>query len=182
MEALTEPLRELVRGFEEYEFQKKTNKLSLYDPYPYQLSFHNAKGYQTNEPAKQRFLMAANGTGKTFCAASETAFHATGEYPDWWEGTRFNHPVEIIVGAKTNDAAVKVVQKELFGEIMDKTQLGTGTIPLESINRSFKMKPGVPGAISDVLVKHKTGRWSKISIMSYDQKPKAFMGTRFDVG
>ena len=184
MEALlTEPLRELVKEFEQFEFQKKTNRLSQYDPYPYQLAFHNAKGHETNEPAKQRFLMAGNGTGKTFSAAAETAIHATGVYPDWWEGTRFNHPVQIIVGAKTNDAAVKVVQKELFGEIMDKSELGTGAVPLDCINKTFKMKPGVPGAISDVLIKHvPTGRWSKISIMSYDQKPKAFMGTRFDVG
>jgi len=178
-----EVLRDLVQKFEDYEFQKKTSKLERYDPYPYQLQFHNAMGHETHAPAMQRFLMAGNGTGKTFCAAAETAFHATGLYPDWWEGTRFHRPVEIIVGAKTNDAAVKVVQKELFGEIMDKTQLGTGAIPYEYINKTFKMKPGVPGAISDVLVKHvPTGRWSKISIMSYDQKPKAFMGTRFDVG
>lgn len=184
MEALsTEPLRELLREFEQLEFEKRTNRLATYNPYPYQLAFHNAKGFETNEPAKQRFLMAGNGTGKTFSAAAETAIHATGVYPEWWEGTRFNHPVQVIVGAKTNDAAVKVVQKELFGEIMDKTELGTGAVPLEHINTTFKMKPGVPGAISDVLIKHvPTGRWSKISIMSYDQKPKAFMGTRFDVG
>jgi phage terminase large subunit-like protein len=179
----TEVLQELVGRIEELDTLQKTTKLFQYKPYPYQLQFHNAKGYETDEPAKQRFLMAGNGTGKTFSAAAETAIHATGLYPDWWQGTRFNHPVEIIVGAKTNDAAVKVVQKELFGEIMDKGMLGTGAVPREYMNDSFKMKPGVPGAISDVLIKHvPTGRWSKLSIMSYDQKPKAFMGTRFDVG
>lgn len=182
MEQSTEQLRELVNQLEQYSFQKKTSRLDYYTPYDYQLRFHNAVGHETNVPAQQRFLMAGNGTGKTFCAAAEVAYHATGRYPDWWQGSRFNHPVEVIVGAKTNDAAVKVVQKELFGEIMDKSQIGTGAIPLEYINRNFKMKPGVPGAIADVLIKHITGRWSKISIMSYDQKPKAFMGTRFDVG
>ena len=179
----TDQLEALVKYAQEFEKEKRTNKLKYYDPYPYQLKFHNAKGSGTDEPANQRFLMAANGTGKTFCAAAETAYHATGLYPDWWEGKRFKHPTEIIVAAKTNDAAVKVVQKELFGEIMDKSQLGTGAIPFEYLNKTFKMKPGVPGAIGDVLIKHvPTGRWSKLSIMSYDQKPKAFMGTRFDVG
>jgi phage terminase large subunit-like protein len=169
--------------FENIDREKRVTKLLTYHPYEYQLNFHGATGHLTNEPAKQRFLMAGNGTGKTFCAAAETAYHATGLYPDWWKGTKFHHPCEIIVGAKTNEAAVKVVQKELFGEIMDKSLLGTGTIPLEYINTSFKMKPGVPGAIGDVLIKHvPTDRWSKLSIMSYDQKPKAFMGTRFDVG
>jgi phage terminase large subunit-like protein len=176
-------LAELVNNIEAYRFQEATTKMLRYEPYPYQLRFHNAKGHLTDEPAKQRFLMAGNGTGKTLSAAMETSFHATGLYPDWWEGTRFHHPTEIIVGAKTNDAAVKVVQKELFGETMDKANLGTGTIPLEYINKQYKMKPGVPGAIGDVLIKHvPTGRWSKLSIMSYDQKAKAFMGTRFDVG
>lgn len=178
-----EELLELVNRLEEYESLQKTTRLMHYEPYPYQLQFHNALGHETTEPAKQRFLMAGNGTGKTFSAAAETAIHATGLYPDWWKGTRFNHPVEIIVGAKTNEAAVKVVQKELFGEIMDKSLIGTGAVPLEYVNTSFKMKPGVPGAIGDVLIKHvPTDRWSKLSIMSYDQKPKAFMGTRFDVG
>ncbi len=178
----TELLRELVRAVDSYEYSQSTTRLFRYDPYPYQLNFHNATGFETTEPAQQRFLMAANGVGKTWCAAMETAFHATGRYPDWWKGSRFHYPVEVIVGAKTNDAAVKVVQKELFGEIMDKRSIGTGAIPKEYLNPNFKMKPGIPGAIGEALVKHITGKWSKISIMSYDQKPKAFMGTRFDVG
>ena len=62
---MSEVLRELVKEFEQYDFQKKTNKLAGYDPYPYQLKFHNAKGHLTDSPAQQRFLMAGNGTGKT---------------------------------------------------------------------------------------------------------------------
>ncbi len=177
-----EALRNLVKDFEAKDYQQRITKIERYKPYPYQIDFHNAIGKQTQEPAKQRFLMAANGTGKTMSAAMETAFHATGRYPDWWQGTRSTRSVEIIVGAKTNDAAVKVVQKELLGDIMDKTSLGTGAIPLEYLNTDFKMKPGIPGAVGDFLVKHISGGWSKISIMSYDQKPKAFMGTRFDMG
>ena len=65
---------------------------------------------------------------------------------------------------------------------MDKRSIGTGSIPKEYLNTNFKMKPGIPGAVSEMLIKHITGGWSKMSIMSYDQKPKAFMGTRFDVG
>jgi phage terminase large subunit-like protein len=112
----------------------------------------------------------------------EAAMHATGLYPDWHKGTRFPYPPEIVVGAKTNDAAVKVVQKILFGDIMDKSSIGTGTIPKKYINPNFKMKPGIPGAIGEALIKHVSGKWSKLAIMSYDQKPKAFMGLRFDVG
>ena len=179
---MDDDLRELVKTLEALEYKASINRLGAYKPYPYQLAFHNALGYGTNTPANQRFLMAANGVGKTKSAAFETAIHATGRYPDWWKGTRFHTAVEVIVGAKTNDAAVKVVQKELFGDVMDKKSLGTGAIPKDCLNTTFKMKPGIPGAISEALVKHVSGRWSKIAIMSYDQKPKAFMGTRFDVG
>lgn len=175
-------LREIVKTLEALEYQRSINRLGNYKPYPYQERFHNATGYETDKPAKQRFLMAGNGIGKTWCGASELAFHMTGKYPDWWKGTKFYRPVDVIVGAKTNDAAVKVVQKELFGDIMDKSAIGTGAIPKDCINTQFKMKPGVPGAIGEFLVKHVSGKFSKGSIMSYDQKAKAFMGTRFDVG
>lgn len=174
--------REIVKTFEELEYVNSINRLSKYTPYPYQLRFHNVTGLDSDQPAQQRFLMAANGVGKTICGGMEVAMHLTGIYPAWWKGTKFVYPPEVVVGAKTNDAAVKVVQRILFGDIMDKHTLGTGTIPKKYLNTNFKMKPGVPGAIGEALVKHITGRWSKVSIMSYDQKPKAFMGIRFDVG
>lgn len=174
--------REIVKTFEELEYINSINRLSKYKPYQYQANFHDATGLETNSPAKQRFLMCANGIGKTWCGAMEAAMHLTGIYPEWFKGTRFHYPVEMVVGAKTNDAAVKVVQRILFGDIMDKQTIGTGTIPKKYLNTNFKMKPGIPGAIGEALVKHITGRWSKVSIMSYDQKPKAFMGIRFDVG
>lgn len=175
-------LAEFVEALEQLDHAYSSNRLKHYEPYEFQRNFHNAQGFETNLPAQQRFLMAGNGTGKSVAGAFEVAMHATGRYPDWYKGTRVPYPTEIIVGAKTNDAAVKVVQKALFGEIMDKRSLGTGTIPKDCLNKNFKMKPGIPGAVGEALVKHITGKWSKISIMSYDQKAKAFMGTRFDVG
>lgn len=174
--------REIVKTLEELEYVNSINRLSKYKPYPYQLAFHNATGLDSTNPAQQRFLMAANGVGKTICGGMEAAMHLTGLYPEWWKGTRFHYPPEVVVGAKTNDAAVKVVQRILFGDIMDKRTIGTGCIPKKYVNPNFKMKPGIPGAIGEAMVKHITGRWSKVSIMSYDQKPKAFMGIRFDVG
>ena len=174
--------REIVAELEKLEYVNSINRLFKYDPYPYQRNFHNAQGFDTAEPAKQRFLMAANGVGKTICGGMEAAMHLTGIYPDWFTGTSFHYPVEMVVGAKTNDAAVKVVQKILFGDAMDKASLGTGCIPKKYLNTNFKMKPGIPGAIGEAMVKHVSGRWSKVAVMSYDQKPKAFMGIRFDVG
>lgn len=185
------------------EKRRTTNKLDYYRPYghpdtlygpqnplvpkwtnkPWQLDFHNALGFGTDQPAAQRGLMAANGNGKTLSGGAEVAFHLTGRYPDWWRGSRFLRPVEVVAGGKTNDAVVKVIQKQLFGDPLDEKQWGTGTIPADCLIRNkITKKPGVPNAISDALIKHVSGGNSKISLMAYEQKAKAFMGIRFDVG
>ncbi|HIC27369.1 MAG TPA: terminase, partial [Gammaproteobacteria bacterium] len=70
----------------------ETNRLLEYEPYEYQKRFHDAKDMK-GRLARQRLLMAANKTGKTFCGASEMAFHLTGRYPKWWQGARFSRPV-----------------------------------------------------------------------------------------
>ena len=85
-------LRDIIRTLDQYEQKRRVTKLDRYEPYGYQLRFHNATGLETTAPAKQRFLMAANGTGKTMCAANESAYHLTGRYPAWWKGTVFRHP------------------------------------------------------------------------------------------
>lgn len=175
-EQLIEQLRLLAR-------RQKTFRLEYYNPYPFQVEFHNATGFKSVSPAAQRVLMAANGVGKTYCGAIETAIHLTGRYPAWWRGTRFTKPIEAMIGAKTNESAKMVVQKELFGDPLNEAEWGTGTIPLECLVRSkITRKPGVPNAIQDALVRHTSGGFSKVTIMAYEQKAKAFMGTRFDMG
>ena len=77
-------LGELNTQLEEH---KNNNKLSFYQPYPYQKRFHNL-GKKNN----QRLLMAANRVGKTMSGAAELAFHLTGLYPDWWKGRKFADP------------------------------------------------------------------------------------------
>ena len=58
----------------------ETNRLHEYEPYEYQKRFHSAKD-SGGKLARQRLLMAANKTGKTFCGATEMAYHLTGRYP-----------------------------------------------------------------------------------------------------
>ena len=159
---------------------KNTHRLEYYSPYQYQKQFHNAVGFQTEKPARQRFLMAANQIGKTWCGSAEVAIHATGKYPKWWEGTRFNHPVEFLVASTTNETTRDRCQKDLFGDPLDDKQLGTGMIPLDCIGERIR-KPGVPNAYDAVLVKH-PGGWSKIVFRAYEQGPKKFMGSRLTGG
>lgn len=173
-----EEAAEIIAQLDRY---KQTHKLEYYKPYDYQKRFHNAKGHGTDKPARQRALMAANQVGKTTCGAADVAIHATGLYPKWWEGTRFNHPNEWLVASTTNETTRDRCQKDLFGEPVDEKALGTGWIPLDCIGDRIR-KPGVPNAYDSVLVKHVSGGWSKLVFRAYEQGPKKFMGSRLTGG
>jgi len=122
--------------------------------------------------------MLANGLitsncGKTVCGAIELSYHLTGIYPEWWEGKRFEHPIEAWAAGQTGQTTRDTVQKELLGGL---GRLGTGTIPKECIV-SAAPKNGIAGAIDIVRVKHSSGGVSVLGFKSYDQDIKAFYGT-----
>ena len=176
-----------IKDLEEY---KKYNKLEFYAPYDYQVDFHHAKGYgdficvpsdkDKQHLAIQRALMCANQIGKTFSGAMETAMHATGLYPDWWEGHRFDKAVKILVGSNTNETARDICQREMFGDPSDDKQLGTGSVPKKCIVKTNR-KPGVNNAFDSVLIRHTSGENSEVYFRAYEQGPKKFMGHRYDV-
>lgn len=116
----------------------------------------------------------------TTCAAFEVAMHATGIYPDWYKGIRFISPVQILCAGNTNDATRDIIQRELFGDPENDKAIGTGTIPKFCIGK-FTRKAGVPNAFDSVMVKHKSGGFSKIQLKAYEQGFKKFMGLRFEV-
>lgn len=156
------------------------NKLEHYNPYAYQIQFHEARGLGSDKPAAQRLLLAGNKVGKTYCTAMETSYHATGNYPVWWNGTRFPHPVEILVCGLTNDSVRDISQRELFGDPTDQNSLGKGTIPKLAI-RKTRTKVGVPNAFDSVRVKHISGRESTIYFRAYEQGWEKFQGIKFHV-
>lgn len=169
---------EIIEQLERY---KNTHKLEYYKPYEYQKRFHNSLGHNTDRPARQKALIAANQIGKTTCGSMEVAMHLTGKYPGWWKGTVFTHPNEFIIASTTNETTRDRCQKDLFGDPLDEKQLGTGAIPLETIGERIR-KPGVPNAYDAVLVKHVSGGWSKSVFRAYEQGPKKFMGSRLTGG
>src|SRR5262249_25032507 len=61
------------------------NRLAYYNPYPKQIEFLAA-----GAKSRERLLMAGNQIGKTLAGGFEAAMHATGRYPDWWKGRRFD--------------------------------------------------------------------------------------------
>ena len=162
-----------VKIAKELERRDATNRLSLYTPYDYQKKFHNTL-------ASQRLLMAGNRVGKSFCGAMEIAYHATGKYPSWWAGKRFNRPVRCWAGGVSNETTRDVCQKELVGQPDDPTAKGTGSIPLNDIGDTVR-KAGVPNAINSLVVKHKTGGYSRIGFKAYEMGKEKWMGEAVDV-
>ena len=176
------PERQLAELLTALDRKQKTNQLSHYQPYEWQLRFHNAEGFQTpGRPATQRAVMCANQIGKTYGGGREAAIHLTGRYPNWWKGHRFHKPINMLVGGLTNESVRDICQKELFGEPTDEKQLGFGAVPLDCI-RNPKRKAGVPDAFDSVQVKHITGGFSKVAFRAYEQGAKKHMGSRIDLG
>ena len=101
------------------------NRLAYYKPYPKQIEFHSA-GMRT----ARALLMAGNQLGKTLAGGFEAAMHATGRYPDWWKGKRFDRPVIGWACGVTGEVVRDTVQKILVGRTGEQ---GTGAIPKDAI-------------------------------------------------
>ena len=83
-----DPTQQLVETLEQLLEHDRSHKVNSYKPYPYQLKFHNAKGWRTKKPATVKALIAANQIGKTLSVCVEDVYHLTGLYPEWWRGRR----------------------------------------------------------------------------------------------
>lgn len=130
---------------------------------------------------RERALMAANRVGKTFGGGGfELTAHTTGEYPDWWEGRRFEKPIDAWAAGKTNETTRDIIQKTLLGNVRGhgpgKTVDGTGVIPKANIGE-ITWRQGVSDLVDTVKVKHKTGGWSLLGLKSYVQGRGSFEGT-----
>lgn len=122
--------------------------------------------------------MAGNRCGKTMTAGEEVAIHMTGQYPDWWEGRRFTHPVQVWTGCETNELSRDVIQYELLGE---EGSHGTGWIPKESLKSVKYRQAGVPDVVDVIKVKHVSGGVSVAKLKTYEQGRKKWQGTSKDI-
>jgi phage terminase large subunit-like protein len=148
-----------------------TNKLAHYRPYTKQGAFH-AAGIKHRE----RLLMAGNQLGKTLAGAMETAIHATGRYPDWWQGKRFDKPNVSWVAGTTGETVRDTVQRMLIGR---PGQEGTGAIPNDAIVELVPAR-GIADLPDGIKVRHATGGISTIGIKSYLRGRESFQGETLD--
>lgn len=145
---------------------RQENIAERYRPYPKQKQFHDI-----GRDKRERLFMAGNQIGKTFAGAMEVSYHATGNYPVWWKGRRFDHPVIIMVGSETAELTRDGAQRLLLGPPSDEKMWGTGTIPKANI-MDWNRRMGVSDAIDTISVKHRSGGQSTILFKSYDQGRK----------
>lgn len=162
--------------------RQRGNKILTYYPdlgplrrelYPKHMSF-----FEAGKKYRERLMLAANRVGKTESVGGyEMTMHLTGIYPDWWNGRRFDRPIQALAAGDTSKTTRDIIQNKLMGPI---NELGTGLIP-KSLITDTTAKQGVSDAFDTVHIKHVSGGVSDLIFKSYDQKRRAFEGTEKDV-
>lgn len=159
----------------ELDTRRNRNKLAEYRPYPKQIEFHSSlKTYD------ESMLLGGNQIGKTLAGAYEMAIHLTGRYPDDWPGHRFKKPIVALAGSVTGELTRKGVQRMLIGKPEVRKEWGTGAIPFECFG-DITMKTGVKHAIDSILVKHVSGGYSVLKLLSYEQGQEKWQADTVDL-
>lgn len=132
-----------------------------------------------------RCIWACNRGGKSTAIAYEATCHATGMYPDWWEGNRQeknkgNNTV-IWILSKSWKSSGETIQEKLFYEKKG-AAFGTGMIPLEKIIR-FKKATGTKAldCISEVEIRKEDGTVSTIVFKPTSSALSEFFGQTVDI-
>src|SRR5262245_41038897 len=155
----------------ELEREQSEDRLSSYKPYPKQAEFHVAGAKH-----RERLLMAGNQLGKTLAGSMETAMHATGRYPSWWQGRRYDKPTIGWVAGTTGETVRDTVQRLLVGRSGEQ---GTGAIPRSAIVDLVPAR-GIPDLLDSVRVRHIGGGISIVGIKSYLRGRESFQGETLD--
>lgn len=179
----TTEMEEFVALIKEQKDRQDHNKLfALYPetgPLRRELYTKHLAFFAAGKESRIRGFSAAHRIGKTWGSGGyELILHATGLYPAWWTGRRFNKGLKCWVAGDTNQTTKDIIQLKLFGDLSDP---GTGLIPRDRILDWKKKATSVPDTLETIFVRHVSGEVSTIGLKSYEQKKKAFYGTEMDV-
>lgn len=148
------------------EAQERIDRLnfSFYKPHTKHLEFHRLGAI-----ARDRLFLAANRIGKTMACSLEVCMHATGIYPDWWLGYRYDKPVNVWVGGIT-EKEIDILQRRYFdGDI--------GELPW--IDPSLVVYRNKTKHQYQIL--HKSGDTSLITFKTYQQGRATWQGEKLDI-
>jgi phage terminase large subunit-like protein len=173
-------LKDLLALLSSMDEHKRYNKILYFEPAEKQRKFLDC-GSQFLE----RGFLAGNRVGKSETGAFEVACHATGNYPEWWQGARFDHPTKIWVCGISAEDVRKVGQTKLCGQFGVTKAFGTGLLPKASFADKPSLSHGVTDAYDTIQITHCTNGVedgvSVISFKSYEQKREKFQGEALDV-
>lgn len=147
-------------------------KLSLYEPYPKQIEFH-----ALGATKRERCFLAGNQLGKSTAGGAESAYHATGLYPEYWQGLRLDHPVVMWVAGNSNETTRDNPQRILMGRT---GEWGTGMIPQRCIE-DVKKARGLADFIDTLKIRHVTGGLSTLRFKAYEQGVDKWQGDTLDI-
>lgn len=174
------------------EHKYKYNKAQMYfpetgkysrDKYPVQMDLMRA-----GLKHRLRAFIGGNASGKSLWLALESYFHLSGRYPKWWEGYKYNNPINAWLCGLDAKALRAGLQMILFGGIGDE-DFGTGIIAREDMtdDKGILQKwalSGTANCIGQFRVKHYTNGifdgWSTCEFMTYEQGWGAFQGPTKD--
>jgi phage terminase large subunit-like protein len=145
------------------------------DKYPKHWEFFNL-----GKTKPFRLFLGGNGVGKTEgIGCYEVTCHLTGQYPEGWDGIRYDKPIYAVVAGKTNENVRDIIQPKLIGRL---GKYGTGMVPRDCLPEDkITRRSGSSGAIDNFAVKHVSGGYSICQFKSYEMGPEAFMGFEADV-
>lgn len=135
-------------------FQTYDNKKHTIRGCP-QMAFQNAQ-------AEITAFFGANRSGKTVSGAVKAAYHATGQYPEWWTARRYDRPTIGRIFAKDFFKGVAVVVKKLHE-----------WFPKATIKQ---IRKGTTGVQVFWHIHHESGGESFFDIMTYEQDPASAEG------
>ena len=170
---------ELLALLEEKERRIKHRKIDSFypeeGPLRRELYQKHLQFFKNGAVDRERAFIAGNRIGKSEGVGGyELTLHLTGNYPKWWNGRRFDHPIDAWASGDTGKTTRDIVQYKLLGPVED---LGTGLIPGDSLVGKPLSKAGIPDAFEIIRVKHVSGGISNLGLKSYDQRREAFQGT-----
>lgn len=116
-------------------------------------------------------------TGKSNTASFKVFCHATGLYPDWWDGPRFNRPTNGWCVGVTNESTRDNPQRKLIGARLDEP--GGGWLPLNTIV-DFSKRRNIEDAVDTIWVRHVSGGISTIGFKANEMGREKLQGPTLD--
>lgn len=150
------------------------NQLRYFRPFEHQKKF-----FATT--TDRRGILAANRIGKTVSTCYETAMHLTGQYPEWWQGRRYDKPITVMVAGEGWSQVALVLQQELLGtpDVKLVESLGTGAVPRDAIVVDTMRNDGANCIGCEI--RHSSGGRSYLLFANYTQEVRQLQGFKLDL-